>query len=181
MNRHPIVLSLLLASLTFQADVTAQNRNEAGAVLPEISKPSEYRPVADKLIQAATGTDFAYKRLAELCDTFGPRFSGTTNLDAAVDWALAQMKADGLENVHGEEVMVPHWVRGTESAELIEPTHQMLPMLGLGGSVATPEEGITAPVLVVRSFEELQQRAEEARGKIVLFNAPFVEYGERRR
>src|SRR5689334_7504950 len=86
MNRHPIVLSLLLASLTFHADVMAQNRNGAGAGLPEISKSSDYRPVADKLIQAATGTDFAYKRLAELCDTFGPRFSGTTNLDAAVDW-----------------------------------------------------------------------------------------------
>jgi carboxypeptidase Q len=74
--------------------------------------------------------------------------------------------------------MVPHWVRGEESAEMLEPTHQKLPMLGLGGSVATPKKGITAPVLVVRSFEDLKQRAGEARGKIVLFNAPFVSYGE---
>lgn len=178
MKRHPIVCSLLLALLMIHADANAQNASETKAGGAEISKLSEYRPIADKLIQAATGTDFAYKRLAELCDTFGPRFSGTTNLEAAVDWALAQMKADGLENVHGEEVMVPRWVRGAESAELMEPTHQALPMLGLGGSVATPQEGITAPVLVVRSFEELQQRSVEARGKIVLFNAPFVEYGQ---
>jgi carboxypeptidase Q len=176
MNRHSIVRSLLLASFMLYTDALAQNESQVRAGDAAISKPSDYRPVADKLIQAATSTDFAYKRLAELCDTFGPRLSGTTNLEGAVDWALAQMKADGLENVHGEEVMVPHWVRGGESAELIEPTRQMLPMLGLGGSVATPEEGITAPVLVVRNFEELQQRAGQARGKIVLFNAPFVEY-----
>jgi len=178
MNRHPIVRSLLLASFILCADAMAQNGSEARAADTGISKPSDYQPIADKLIQAATSTDFAYKRLAELCDVFGPRLSGTTNLEGAVNWALAQMKADGLENVHGEDVMVPHWVRGGESAELIEPTHQPLPMLGLGGSVATPEEGITAPVLVVRSFEELQQRAAEARGKIVLFNALFVEYGQ---
>ncbi len=178
MNRHPFVHLLLLASFMLRTDALAQNGSEAMAGSAEAPKPSDYRSVADKLIRAATGTDFAYQRLGELCDTFGPRFSGTTNLEAAVDWALAKMKADGLENVHGEEVMVPHWVRGAESVELIEPTHQLLPMLGLGGSVATPAEGITAPVLVVRSFEELQQRAKEARGKIVLFNAPFVEYGQ---
>jgi carboxypeptidase Q len=61
---------------------------------------------------------------------------------------------------------------------MLEPARHRLPMLGLGGSVATPKKGITAPVLVVRSFEDLKQRAREARGKIVLFNAPFVSYGE---
>jgi carboxypeptidase Q len=135
------------------------------------------RSAAEKLIQAATGTTFAHRRLAELCDRFGPRLSGSGNLEAAIDWALAQMKADGLENVHGEDVLVPHWVRGEESLDLLEPTRERLPLLGLGGSVATPAEGITAPVLVVHSFEELTQRAAEAHGKIVLFNAPFAGYG----
>jgi carboxypeptidase Q len=139
---------------------------------------SAYQPVAAKLIQAATATDLAHQRLAELCDTFGPRLSGSTNLEAAIDWALAEMKADGLDNVHGEEVLVPHWVRGPESVELLAPTRQNLPMAGLGGSVATPKKGITAPVLVVHSFEDLQQHAAEARDKIVLFNAPFVSYGQ---
>jgi carboxypeptidase Q len=134
--------------------------------------------VPDILIDAVTKSDFAYQRLARLCDTFGPRFSGTTNLDAAIDWILAQMKKDGLENVHGEQVMVPHWVRGAESAELLAPRARRLPMLGLGGSIATPPEGITAEVLVVESFAELTERAGEAANRIVLFNVPFTTYGE---
>ncbi len=129
-----------------------------------------------QLIHAATNTDFAWQRLARLCDTFGPRFSGTTNLENAIDWILGDMRDDGLDNVHGEEVDIPHWVRGPESAELLEPRPRRLPMLGLGGSVATPPEGITAEVLVVKSFEDLHERAKEAAGKIVVFNAPFVQY-----
>ena len=171
-----LFISLLLsgASALGQAGKAAQPEAADRNVL----KLSDYQSAADKLIRAATETNFAYRRLAELCDTFGPRFSGTTNLEAAINWALATMKADGLENVHGEDVMVPHWVRGEESAEMLEPARHRLPMLGLGGSVATPKKGITAPVLVVRSFEDLKRRAREARGKIVLFNAPFVSYGE---
>ncbi len=133
---------------------------------------------ANRLIDAATRSDFAYQRLARLCDTFGPRFSGTTNLEAAIDWILAEMKKDGLDNVHGEEVMVPHWVRGAESAEMLEPRPRRLPMLGLGGSVGTPAEGITAEVLVVKSFADLRERAAEAAGKIVVLDVPFVTYGE---
>ena len=172
--------SLWLALLVPGTSALAQNDKAAQpkAEDPTVLRLSDYQSAAGKLIRAATETDDAYRRLAELCDTFGPRFSGTTNLEAAIDWALAKMKADGFENVHGEDVQVPHWVRGEESAEMLEPTHQKLPMLGLGGSVATPKGGITAPVLVVRSFEDLKQRAGEARGKIVLFNAPFVSYGQ---
>ncbi|HEY3855097.1 MAG TPA: M28 family metallopeptidase [Verrucomicrobiae bacterium] len=134
--------------------------------------------IVDQLIDAETNSSFAYDRLATLCDTFGPRFSGTTNLEAAIDWILAQMKSDGLENVHGEDVMVPHWVRGAESAEMLLPRPHNLPMLGLGGSVGTPAGGITSDVLVVNNFAELTARASEAAGKIVLFDVPFVTYGE---
>jgi carboxypeptidase Q len=74
--------------------------------------------------------------------------------------------------------MVPRWVRGRESAELIEPRAAPLPMLGLGGSIGTPAKGITAPVLVVTSFDDLRSRTEAARGKIVLFDVPFTTYGE---
>jgi carboxypeptidase Q len=130
------------------------------------------------LIHAATNTDFAWQRLARLCDTFGPRFSGTTNLEAAIDWILEEMRQDGLDHVHGEEVDVPHWVRGAESAEMLQPRPRALPMLGLGGSIATPPEGITAEVLVVKSFADLRERAKEAAGKIVVFNVPFTTYHE---
>jgi len=133
---------------------------------------------AQQLIQAATHTDFAYQRLARMCDTFGPRFSGTTNLEAAIDWILDEMRRDGLDNVHGEDAAVPHWVRGAESAEMLEPRPRALPMLGLGGSIATPPEGITAEVLVVKSMADLKERAREAKGKIVVFNVPFTTYPE---
>ncbi len=132
---------------------------------------------ADRLMAAATNTDFAFRRLARLCDTFGPRQAGSTNLEAALDWILQEMEKDGLDNVHGEEVLVPHWVRGAESAEMLQPRRVGLPMLGLGNSIGTPAAGITAEVLVVTNFAELQQRAPEAAGKIVLINQPFEGYG----
>jgi carboxypeptidase Q len=146
------------------------------AILVSVSAGAANVPVT--LIDAVRKSEFAYQRLARLCDTFGPRFSGTTNLEAALDWILAQMKKDGLENVHGEKVMVPHWVRGAESAQLLAPRARPLPMLGLGGSIATPPEGITAEVLVVKSFADLTERAGEAANKIVLFNVPFTSYGQ---
>ncbi len=139
---------------------------------------SKYRETANQLITTALSDSFAFDRLAELTDTFGPRFSGTQNLEDAIDWILEEMKKDGFENVHGEEVMVPKWVRGEEWVELVEPRFKKLEMLGLGGSISTPTEGIEAEVLVVGSFDELETRKEEAQGKIVLFNVPFTTYGE---
>jgi carboxypeptidase Q len=88
------------------------------------------------------------------------------------------MKQDGLENVRLERVMVPRWVRGSESLELLNPPRQHLPMLGLGGSVGTAPDGIDAELLVVRSFDELNQRSAEARGRIVLYNAAYTSYGQ---
>ncbi|MBA3556648.1 MAG: M28 family peptidase, partial [Gemmatimonadales bacterium] len=140
-----------------------------------------YRSVADSLIQAATADSAAYERVGVLVDRFGHRLAGSRSLEAAIDWVLAEMKKDGLQNVRGETVSVTHWERGQESAELVRPRRQRLAMLGLGGSVATPATGITAPVLVVASFEELVRRRAEAKGKIVLFDAPFTTYGETRR
>lgn len=119
----------------------------------------------------------AWMRLAELTDTFGSRFSGTQALDSALDWILDEMRADGLENVRGEPVMIPRWVRGRESATLIEPRSKDLAMLGLGGSVGTPAHGVTAEVLVVTSFDDLAAHADEARGKIVLYDVEWEGYG----
>lgn len=133
--------------------------------------------IPDRIVAASTNSDFAFNRLATLCDTFGPRLSGSTNLEAAIDWVLRELRSDGFENARGEEVMVPHWVRGEESAELIEPRAHRMAMLGLGGSVGTPPEGITAEVLVVDGFEDLQRRASEATNRIVLFDLPFTDYG----
>jgi carboxypeptidase Q len=149
-----------------------------------IPSPSEaqstalYRSATDRLIEAATRDSSAWRRIAELTDTFGSRLSGSDALERAIDWTLDRMRADGLENVRGEPVLVPHWVRGEESAELIAPRRKKLAMLGLGGSIGTPAGGITAPVLVVSSFADLEKRAAEARGKLVLFDVPFTTYGQ---
>lgn len=113
-----------------------------------------------------------------MTETFGHRFSGSESLERAIDWTLAEMRRDGLDSVRGEPVMVPRWVRGAETVELISPRRQTLPMLGLGGSVATPPAGISAEVMVVTSYDDLRARAAEARGKIVLYNVPFTVYGQ---
>lgn len=136
-----------------------------------------YRADADRIIDAALADSAAFERLAYLCDTFGHRLSGSANLERAIAWILETMRDDGLANVRGEEVMVPHWVRGAESLTLLEPHETDLQILGLGGSIGTPAEGITGEVLVVGSFDELEARRHEVPGKIVLFNAPFTTYG----
>ncbi len=153
------------------------------AVLPAGMEPVPPRETsvaaARRLVEASVSGDFAWQRLAELCDRFGPRFSGTTNLESAIDWILDTMRADGLENVRGEPVKVPRWIRGREKVTLVGPGgDEELPMLGLGGSIGTPPGGITAPVLVVTNFAELEARADEARGRIVVFDVPFTRYGE---
>jgi carboxypeptidase Q len=135
-----------------------------------------YRAAADRLIDAAMRDSAAWNRIAELTDTFGHRVSGSVALERAIDWTLERMRADGLENVRGERAMVRHWERGTESAELITPRRKPLAMLGLGGSVGTPAGGITAPVVVVTSFDDLTKRGAAVKGKIVLFDVPFTEY-----
>ena len=136
------------------------------------------RTDAERLIKAATADDFAWRRLAELTDTFGARLSGSPNLNRAIQWTVQTMKADGLENVHTEPVMVPRWVRGREQAEIIDPPHHDLAILGLGGTVATPAGGLEADLLVVSSFEDLRSRASDARGKIVLFDVAYGGYAE---
>lgn len=137
-----------------------------------------YRTRADRIIGAAFGDSAAWSRLATLTDTFGHRLSGSQSLEKAIDWILAEMKRDGLENVRGEPVMVPKWVRGEESAMLVSPRAMPLHMVGLGGSVGTHRKGITAPVMVVTSFDELTRRSAEAKDKIVLFDVPFTSYGQ---
>lgn len=137
-----------------------------------------YRDTVERLVKAATADQFAWNRLAELTDTYGPRLSGSDNLRRAIEWAAETMKKDGLEHVRTEKIMVPKWVRGRESLEITHPPHHVVPLLGLGGSVGTPGDGIEAEVMVVASGDELSRRAAEAKGRIVLFNVPYTSYGE---
>ena len=167
MSRATAILALFVATApNVPVSVSAQQLANA------------YRDDANRLIDAALANHDAFARLTELVDKFGHRVSGSVALEQAIDWIIEQMEADGLDRVVGDPVVVPHWVRGEESLEMTLPRPRELPMLGLGGSIATPPGGIRAEVLVVSTFDELEQRASEAQGRIVLFDAPFTGYGQ---
>ena len=92
-------------------------------------------------------------------------------------WAKASFLADGQEGVALEAVRVPHWVRGSAAAAALTPVARPFEVLALGGSVATPAAGITAELIAVNSFAELEARKAEVRGKIVLFDHPLSKEG----
>ena len=167
------LLSRTAAVLTFSATLSSAASAQAPTPIA-----NAYRATANRIITTALADSSAWNRLAEMTDKFGNRLSGSASLERTIDWILAEMKKDGLQNVRGEKVMVPHWVRGEESAVLVSPRAMPLHMIGLGRSVATPPKGITADVMVVNSFDELTARAAEAKGKIVLFDVPFTGYGQ---
>ena len=109
-----------------------------------------YREPASRIIGAALADRSAWARLAELSDNIGNRLAGSPQLEQAINWAVEEMKKDGLENVRAEKVMVPHWVRGNESAEILSPTRRQMAMLGLGGSIGTKADGLEAEVLLAK-------------------------------
>src|SRR5712671_2861285 len=167
----PFALCLAAALAALTADAGAQSVWAPGWI-------NAYRDTATRLMKAATADDFAWQRLAELTDTYGNRLSGSDNLTRAIGWAVETMKKDGLDNVRAEKVMVTRWVRGRESAEIVDPARHAITILGLGGSVATPPGGLEAEVLVVESFNELRMHAADAKGRIVLFNEAFTNYAD---
>lgn len=190
--RRTFSLILVIALVIIQAPAQQQqqpapqppptSQREVAPAPPPLPAPrvriEQYRERASRIIGAALTSDVAYRRLAWLTDRIGHRLSGSESLERAIAWAVAEMKRDGLDNVRAEKVMVPHWVRGEESLELLEPAARRLPMLGLGNSVGTPPEGITAEAVVVRNFDELDALGEKVRGKVVVYNAPFTTYGQ---
>ncbi len=136
-----------------------------------------YREEAGKIIGAALTDVGGWEKLTYLTTEIGPRLAGSSALEKAVEWARAGMEKEGLQNVRVEPVKVPHWVRGNENAELVAPFRKPLEILGLGGSVGTPPEGITAPVVVVGSFDELESLGrDKVQGKIVLYAVPWEGY-----
>jgi carboxypeptidase Q len=161
-----IVFSILVAGQTCPAQSFEQT-------------VSGYRATVNRIIESTRQENDAYLKLQELCDDIGHRLSGSESLDQAIAWAQQSMKADGQENVRAEAVTIRKWVRGNESCQLLEPRPLRIDMLGLGGSVGTPTEGLTAEVIVVRDKNELDELPDEKiEGKIVVFNYPMPMYSE---
>jgi carboxypeptidase Q len=180
-----LIFTTILAS---QGQTQPPSRNPTAQVLasptpapaplpPPTVRIDNYRAAAARIIGAALTSDRAYERLAYLTDRIGNRLSGSKSLERAIEWAVTEMKHDRLDNVRAEKVMVPHWVRGEESLEMLAPEPRKLQMLGLGNSVGTPAEGITAEAVVVRDFAELDRLGEQVGGKIVVYNVPYTGYG----
>ena len=133
----------------------------------------------NRIRDAAMADPYAYTELEHLTDNIGPRLSGSPQAQAAVEWVAGEMRALGA-TVTLEKTSVPHWVRGEETAALTawpgasRGTTQKIVVTALGGSTATPKEGLTAPVVVVNSFAELKALPPDAaKGKILLLNHPF--------
>jgi hypothetical protein len=133
--------------------------------------------VAQRILSAALTRGQAYANLRRLTRVAPRRLSGSEGAARAVAWAEGAMRSAGLENVRLEPCTVPHWVRGeVERLVITAPAElegQELPILALGGSVATPPGGLEAGVVVVRDFAELEAEGFDARGKFVLFNRPM--------
>ena len=136
----------------------------------------DYQFVSGDIIDFALTDSTAYKRLGYMCDSFGPRFSGSKNLEKAISWIIKTMKSDGLSNVEGQYVKVPTWVRGKETANLLQPFKKDLNILGVGGTVSTPKGGITSRVVVVNDSLDLKKKKREVNGNIVLYNTTFTNY-----
>ena len=122
-----------------------------------------------------------FEKLTYVTTSIGHRLSGSPSLERAIEWAYEKMREEKLDNVRKLPVQVPHWVRGRESARVVAPVEaeKEISILGLGGSVATPGGPLTAPVVAVRSFEELAALGRHAvEGKIVLYAVPWMGYGE---
>jgi hypothetical protein len=147
------------------------------------SSPPAFPPLLMQQLSAikaaALNDDYAYRQLAHLTENIGPRPTGSPQATAAAQYVAAELRKLGLE-VRLQPVTVPHWVRGVETAALVEypdmvpNTTQKIVLTALGGSGSTPADGLTAEVVTVDNFEELQALgAAKVSGKIVLFNEIF--------
>lgn len=170
-----VVLLCLLLTLS-GADLAPTQNHLPLKILHEIKS---YQSIADQIIEYSLegpGENQSYNRLSDFTDKFGSRLSGTKNLENSIDYMLNALQKDGLDNVHGEVVNVTHWERNMEYATLLEPRVKDIALSGLGSSVGTGDDGITADVIVVRSFGDLDSRANDVPGKIVVYNQNFVSY-----
>jgi hypothetical protein len=128
-----------------------------------------------KIFDEALTNGKCYGVLEKLCKNIGPRLTGMKGAYDAVDYMKAVMEEQGFDNVFLQEVEIPRWVRGNVQEAYILSKKVMLPVniCALGGSVATPKEGVMAEVIEVFGLEEIDERKDEIKGKIVFYNRPM--------
>ncbi|HVZ40217.1 MAG TPA: M20/M25/M40 family metallo-hydrolase [Candidatus Kapabacteria bacterium] len=133
--------------------------------------------MADSILHAGLSSGKAAAMLSDLTGSVGARLSGSPGAERAVEWARATMRANDLDNVHLQSVMVPHWVRGSQAEAAITNTMTGDPIgmhaCALGGSIGTPIAGIEGDVIEVKSLDEAAKLGAAAQGKIIFFNRPM--------
>jgi carboxypeptidase Q len=191
-NRNFVSFLFLIVSLLLAFPARAQDQQQSKSQIPRswtgVPQPTpaqlaNFPPLLLQQLSAikavALSDDYAYREVSHLTENIGARSSGSPQANAAAEYVAEELRQLGLE-VHLQPVTVPHWVRGTETAALVEypgqvaGTTQKIILTALGGSTSTGADGMTTEVVVVDSFEELQALGrEKIAGKIVLFNEPF--------
>jgi hypothetical protein len=139
------------------------------SIKDEPVKIEQYNKIAQQIVETALEQRRGYDYLRELCE-IGPRLSGSENSMRAINWAFEKMKSLGFDKVWLQPVMVPHWERGDVESCTILDLNKKLSVLALGGSISTPTQGITAEVIEVKTFSELEKRKNEVKGKFVFFS-----------
>lgn len=163
MNRH-LIKSILIITLLINVKIIMPQ-----SIKVEQPNIEQYSKTAQQIVETALRERKGYEYLRELCE-YGPRLSGSENSMAAINWAYEKMKSLGFDKVWLQPVMVPHWERGEAESCTILDLNKELSTLALGGSISTPVEGITSEMIEVKTFEELEKRKDEVKGKIVFFS-----------
>src|ERR1700730_1945809 len=129
------------------------------------------RKIADEVLTNGK----AYSNLYTLTKTVGGRMNGSPQTYKAVAWGQKALQEAGADKVYLQECRIPHWVRGAkEAAKLISGNKETdLHVLALGNSIGTSSRGITANVILINSFDELEKRKDEVKGRIVFYNYKF--------
>ncbi|MEO0325519.1 MAG: M20/M25/M40 family metallo-hydrolase [Myxococcota bacterium] len=170
--------ALLFFSVACGASTAAPEHATAPSGDPTALSARYAMPVTQLLEGARTERHRGWPWLEALCVNIGHRLSGSPGLARAVDWTAARLDEVEGVRVTRQPVQVPHWVRGEERLSLLAPATEELAVLGLGGTVATPREGLEGRLVVIEDLGDLEARADEVRGNIVLLNVPMPPYDE---
>ncbi|XP_053600176.1 carboxypeptidase Q-like [Plodia interpunctella] len=167
-----------------ETEAHSQNTDACSVLLPAklVKEIGAYQDIANEILQYVIQGDFkgqTYNELTKFVDKFGARPAGTEILEESIDYIIQLTRQNGINTIVTEEVEITQWQRGAEKITMKEPRPKNIAVLGLGGSVSTPNSGITAEVIVVKSFKELDSLQDyKVKGKIVLFNAIYKTYFE---
>ena len=135
---------------------------------------NDHKVFIDKVYNEALSNGQSYEWLDYLSNEIGGRLSGSINYDRSVKWGKDELNLIGIDSVWLQPVMIPKWVRGAPEYAHIEssPGNTIsVPIAALGGSISTPSIGISANVIEVKSFDELNNIGKDSiSGKIIFFN-----------